>query len=349
MIRRRAFTVIELLVTIAIVGLLVSLIMPAIQQSRETARRSQCQHHLRQLGLAMHEHGSTFDRLPALGYMGLDSNGIVTPFFGWTLRILPHIEMGNLYRQWDFDKPLDDPANLTTASQPVPLFRCPSDPTVVGKRDLSYVVNGGFGWTIYLSGAIDCPIGYPSLNPIDINGNGIRCPPGLNGDGAVSDRDLLIRTGVFFLESWKVPGIERHHTLDTFYDGKSHTILLTENIRSGYDPLNPKASWATADPMSMGFFLPTDICNGGSCSPANFTQSVANGTNGINSGLNQAEGKAPWPSSLHVGGVNICLADGSVRFLSENISSNVYYALVTSQGSEFQGPMADQPSAMSNF
>lgn len=343
------FTIVELLVTLAVIALLVSLLMPAVQQAREAARKSECQSHLRQLGLAMHDHHGSFGRLPALGYMGLNSAGGVTPYFGWTLKILPHIEQGNLYRKWDFNLPLEDPGNLALASTAVPLFRCPSDPTLSGKGDLSYVVNGGIGWTISFAGANDCAIGYPSLNPIDLNGNGVRCPVMPSTDGAPSDRDLLIRTGAFFLESWKVPGIDRHHSLDTFLDGQTHTILATENIRAGYDPLNANASWATADPLRMGFFLTTEICNGGSCSPSNVSQSVANATNGINSGLNQSEGRAPWPSSLHHGGVNVCMADGSMRFLSENMSSIVYYALVTSQGSEWPGPMGDDPSSISEY
>ena len=338
----RGFTLIELLVTIVVISLLMALLMPAIQQSREAARRSQCQSNLRQLGLAMHQHDSNFNRLPALGYMGLDSTGAVAPFFGWPVLILPFIEQGNLYRQWDFKNPLTAPANEAAASTSLPLLRCPSDITVVGQGDLSYVVNAGFGWTTFLAGANDCPIGYPSLNPIDINGNGICCPVDPNGDGSPSDRDLLIRTGLFFLEVWNVPGVERHHSLNTILDGQTNTIMLTENIRTGYDPRNPTASWATADPLRMGFFLTTDICLGGSCSTANFSSAVANLTDGINSGLHQAEGQSPWPSSLHPGGVNVCLSDGSMRFLSENISSIVYYALITSQGSMFQAPLTDQ-------
>jgi prepilin-type N-terminal cleavage/methylation domain-containing protein/prepilin-type processing-associated H-X9-DG protein len=339
--QNRGFTIVELLVSLAIIALLMSMLMPAVQQGREAARKSQCQHNLRQLGLAMHHHASTFNRLPALGYMGVDSKGIVTPFFGWTVKILQQMEQDNLYRKWDFNQPLSDPANQAAAAYSVSLFRCPSDPTLLGNGDLSYVANGGYGWTVSLAGANDCAIGYPSLNPIDINGNGIRCPKVKTVDGNPSDSDLLIRTGMFFLESWQVPGVDRHHSLDTVLDGQTNTILLSENIRAGRDPLNPQASWATADPLRMGFFLPSDICNGGSCSDANMSQAVANSTNGINSGLGLAEGQAPWPSSLHASGVNVCMADGSIKFLSENISSIVYYALVTSQGSLFQGAKAD--------
>ena len=346
--QRDGFTIVELLVSLAIIALLMSLLMPAVQQGRESARKSQCQQNMRQLGLAMHNHASTYSQLPALGYMSLYGGGVL-PYFGWTVKILPELEQGNLYKKWDFNKPLIDPVNQEAARTSVALFRCPSDWTVLGGGDLSYVTNGGFGWTIALAGANDCAIGYPSLNPIDLNGNGVRCPLNPAADGTPSDRDMLIRTGMFFLESWNVPGVDRHHSLDTVVDGQTHTILLSENIRAGRDPLNPEASWATADPLRMGFFLSSDICNGGSCSDANMSQAISNGAHGINAGLDLAEGEAPWPSSMHHGGVNVCMADGTVKFLSENISSIVYYALVTSQGSLFDGAKADSSAGSGAF
>lgn len=346
---RSGFTLVEMLVVVAIIAVLASMLLPAMLMARESSRKTQCQNHLRQLGLAMQDHGGTFNRLPALGYMGFDQNKNVTAFFGWTVRILPHVEQGNFYQAWDFNKPLNDPGNQAIAAHSLPVFQCPSDTTTEGERDLSYVANGGFGWTIALSGANDCAISFPLLNPIDLNGNGTRCPPPPGTDGSPTDRELLIRTGVFFLESWNTKGVDRHHTLDTFVDGMTHTILLTENIRTGYDPFSPDVSWASADALRMGFFLPSDICYGGSCADINVSQAVANVSHGINSGLKEAEGQSPWPSSLHATGVNVCMADGSVRFLSENISSQVYYALVTSQGSLFNGALADSSAGMSGF
>lgn len=347
--QRGGFTLVELLVTVGIISVLVSILLPAVLMARESSRKSQCQNNLRQLGLAMHDHGTNFNRLPALGCMGFDSNKSVTTFFGWTVRILPHLEQGDLYRTWDFNKPYSDPGNQIAAAYSIPVFQCPSDTTTEGERDLSYVANGGFGWTIAQSGAIDCAISYPLLNPIDLNGNGTRCPPPPGTDGSPTDRELLIRTGVFFLESWNTKGVDRHHTLDTFVDGMTYTILLAENIRTGYDPFDTTASWASADALRMGFFMPSDVCNGGSCADANVSQGVANSTHGINSGLEEAEGQSPWPSSQHLQGVNVCMADGSVRFLSENISSTIYYALVTSQGSLFKGALADSSAGMNGF
>jgi prepilin-type N-terminal cleavage/methylation domain-containing protein/prepilin-type processing-associated H-X9-DG protein len=337
---RGAFTMIELIVVLAVIALLAALLLPAVQQSRESARRIQCVNNLRQLGLALHAHGTQFGRLPALGYMGLDSSGSVAPYFGWTVVILPHLEQGNRYQKWNLSKPLSDPNNQTIALTTLPVFVCPSDTSTTGKGDLSYVANAGLGWTIAFNGANDCPIGFPLLNPLD------RCPTSSGTDGFPSDQDLLAMTGVFFLESTGVPGVSRHHTLDTITDGLSNTVLLSENIRAGADPLNPLSSWATPDPLRTGFFLTSDICRGGSCSAANTSEAVANGlSGGINTGLARAEGEAPWPSSKHQGGVNVCLADGSVRFLSERVASIVYYAMVTSRGSDIRGALADDPGA----
>lgn len=174
--RQRAFTLLELLVVMAVISILISLLLPAVQLAREAARVAECRNNLRQIGLAMHLEEGMFKRLPASGYMGLDADGFVTPYFSWAVKILPHLEQSNRFGAWDFDKPLNDPANQSVALGVIPVYRCPSDITVGGVGDMSYVVNGGLGWTVSLEGANDCPVGFPLLGPMDLNGNGVGCP-----------------------------------------------------------------------------------------------------------------------------------------------------------------------------
>lgn len=93
---RRGFTLVELLVVIAIIGVLIALLLPAVQQAREAARRSQCLNHLKQLGLAVHNFHDTFNELPP--------SRINTNYLGWSALILPFMEQQNLYEQIDLTK-----------------------------------------------------------------------------------------------------------------------------------------------------------------------------------------------------------------------------------------------------
>lgn len=137
--RNKAFTLVELLVVIAIIGILVALLLPAVQAAREAARRSECTNKLKQLGLAMHNHHDTLRQLPA-GYTsqptsdGSVPSGVLidsstwdaAPGWGWGARLMPFIEEGNLFDQVDFDQPIWDPNHQLAIQQTVSSFLCPS-------------------------------------------------------------------------------------------------------------------------------------------------------------------------------------------------------------------------------
>src|SRR5262245_3709921 len=113
---RRAFTLVELLVVIAIIGVLVALLLPAVQAAREAARRAQCQNHLKQLGLGIHNCEDTFKSLP---HTRMDNR------YTWAVEIMPFIEQKNLFEQWNLTKSYytqTAPARLTA----VPIYFCPS-------------------------------------------------------------------------------------------------------------------------------------------------------------------------------------------------------------------------------
>ena len=244
--RQRAFTIIELIVAIAIISMLVALALPAIGRVRLAARRMQCQNNLRNLALGLTSFDTAQGRLPASGYI-YEVHGFVKKHHSWAISILPQIGEEALAGEWNLRRPIDSPVNAPLTLARIPVYICPSDitrsPKVNGGGDQSYVVNGGLGSTTVVNGVRDCAVD-PNGNILDLNGNGVECPPDPNTDGVPSDRDFFKATGLFFLENWNPGGTVRHYTLADVCDGLSHTFMVTENVRTGYDPDNG-GSWVS--------------------------------------------------------------------------------------------------------
>jgi prepilin-type N-terminal cleavage/methylation domain-containing protein len=137
---RTAFTLIELLVVIAIIGILMALLLPAVQSVREAARRTQCKNNLRQIALAAHSYESAFERLPS-GWMGDSATDL--PGWGWGCRLLPYMEQNNLYDLVDFNLAIDDPYHAMVVSASIPTFMCPTDPAPESIDVVPTVGNGG--------------------------------------------------------------------------------------------------------------------------------------------------------------------------------------------------------------
>ena len=123
---RPGFSLVELLVTIAIVGALVALLLPAVQAAREAVRRASCKNHLRQLGLAMHSYESAHGTLPA-GYEYQPHPAGNQRGYAWGALLLPHLELGNLYEEIEFAKAVFDNANIAPRTQHIALLLCPTD------------------------------------------------------------------------------------------------------------------------------------------------------------------------------------------------------------------------------
>ncbi len=128
--RRRGFTLIELLVVISIIGVLIALLLPAVQRAREAARRISCTNNLKQIGIAFHSYHDAHNRLP-IGYTF--TPGYIRGGFGWGAMILPEVEQEPLFDATNFSLPLWNESNTTTATTAVSFFLCPSDETSQGR------------------------------------------------------------------------------------------------------------------------------------------------------------------------------------------------------------------------
>ena len=126
--RHKGFTLIELLVVIAIIAVLIALLLPAVQQAREAARRTQCKNNLKQIGLGIHNYVSSFSHLP-MRHRHFDVSGsTLINSSGWSVQILPYMDQGNLYNQWNTNAPYYHPSNLTATATPLTVYQCPSSP-----------------------------------------------------------------------------------------------------------------------------------------------------------------------------------------------------------------------------
>jgi prepilin-type N-terminal cleavage/methylation domain-containing protein/prepilin-type processing-associated H-X9-DG protein len=129
---RRAFTLIELLVVIAIIGVLIALLLPAVQAAREAARRAQCTNNLKQIGLALHNYHDVRGRLPTSEF---HNNGSMPARWGWIPKILAQVEQDPVFRQLDFNIHGWQGGNYALISQKYAMFLCPSDPFADVKRE----------------------------------------------------------------------------------------------------------------------------------------------------------------------------------------------------------------------
>jgi prepilin-type N-terminal cleavage/methylation domain-containing protein/prepilin-type processing-associated H-X9-DG protein len=304
--RKAGFTLIELLVVIAIIAILVALLLPAVQQAREAARRTQCKNNLKQLGLALHNYHDLHNRFPIGAHAAWGQS--------WTWAILPQLEQAALFDvmptpvndsgRWG----ASDPRSLgliEMAQTPVPVFFCPSTPNgPIERRDINGLA--GRAMSTYLGNAGgDAQHDNLGANGMD-QSNGIFHAVRMNTSNPLG--------GTF--------------GLNDITDGASNTVLVGEaeyriDASQGCDICD----------RYLFYHMNFDSGNG-----SDFSEVLGSTFYPINTkAQNNSERECAF-GSYHVGGANILLADGSVTFVSENVDLvNIWQPLGSKGGGEVIG------------
>jgi prepilin-type N-terminal cleavage/methylation domain-containing protein/prepilin-type processing-associated H-X9-DG protein len=297
--RRYGFTLIELLVVIAIIAILIGLLLPAVQKVRESAARTQCANNLKQIGLALHNYHDTNRSLPP-GYFATmpyaDGATDTAPGWGWAAFILPDLEQDNLYRQLNFNQPVQKSADIATIAK---FYLCPSDIYPSSAFSLS----DGFGNTICVAG----PTSYTAC---------------VGGDE--SDTTGLTGQGVFFRNS--------QTRLTDITDGTSNTIMIGERAWSNANGVWAGAIPGAV--IRRGPFNPCQPVVPGAWYPAATLVLAHAHLNNALSDPDGSAGMDDF-SSRHTFGSNFLFADGSVRFL-RSVSSDNTDGSYTADGLNFQ-------------
>jgi len=304
--RRRGFTLVELLVVIAIIGVLIALLLPAVQAARAAARRTQCTNNLKQIGLGVQHYHDKYKVLPAGNITPGNCCGTLS-YTNWAIAILPYLELQTLYDRYEMrlvneDQPIL-PDGFCVVQQVIPVYRCPDDDT---------------------SDLLQRPASGPRVNK-DYRHGSYR---GITGIGA--------NAGYFDNDQWsgRIPESYRgplhtvgsrnliHEGLGSVRDGTSSTLLVGEYMTR--TTTNRGTFWGYSytcySLASVGFEARRYIADYNTC------KAIAgdDGENACKRGL----------GSFHTGGLHFLKCDGSVSFFSTTMDVSILAAMGTMDGQE---------------
>lgn len=339
---RPGFTLIELLVVIAIIGILISLLLPAVQKTREAAARVRCQNNLKQIGLGLHQYHDANDSFPsayltenpsvsgtAFGVSYPDENKNGPSGFAWGTLLLPFLEQDVVYRQFDLSQPCWAPVNAPAAATKLSVFLCPS------------AAGGSKGFVVqrYTAGTNQDPENPVPFSPTIffahshyVTNAGINQPWGRTPAWSYD-----------FTVPEPIPGVGFAPIDGPFYrnsqtrathvkDGLSTTIFIGEHSSSLSDKTWVGVVPWSCTPPKPGW--PSDPNSGGCLVGVHSGPDLHDHPQVIIHAPNHPFGHTDEMLADHPGGCNILFGDGSVRFLSQTIDPNIFVALSTRNGGE---------------
>jgi prepilin-type N-terminal cleavage/methylation domain-containing protein/prepilin-type processing-associated H-X9-DG protein len=313
--RRRGFTILELLVVIAIIGMLVALLLPAIQMAREAGRRATCWNNLKQLAIAAHHYDDVYNRFPTGARPTIDVGG--RPIGGTNLwvALLPYLEQDNLYNQWNYDDNRYNVAGGRNAiqAQIIEVLICPSDRLPQSVVHHTAATAPPWSWGFYGLSSYGGSAGNRSMPP--------GPPPAFRG---------ISRDGIYFIDSC----VRSRDVID----GHSNTILFGERYHHDpdYDLRQPVVLPGIAPIAEIGKWGMV-AGPGGQAVMGNVTLHTAVPINyrmPSNGSLEDLNNRNCAFGSGHPGGANFAFADGSVRFVRDSIALDTLQALSTRGGGE---------------
>ncbi|PQO43072.1 DUF1559 domain-containing protein [Blastopirellula marina] len=306
---RHGFTLVELLVVIAIIGVLIALLLPAVQQAREAARRMQCTNNMKQLGLAIHNYHDVLGCVPVIGSLG--GSPVSAPERSAFVALLPYLEQGNLEDQYNYNQPWHHADNLPIAAQVPETLVCPSAPgggeqTIAGTATSCYA---------YCYAPFNAAQQYNAPGKAFFQYNDKIAFRDVT-DGLTNTICLFESAGRahWWVKNQQQPGGASTPTLYSGYGtsyGEEREAWTSHVLGTYFAPvLVTPAATAGAEP-TVTLFAGSEVMN------------VTNLYSG--------------PYSFHPGGINILLGDGSVRFIPDTINLDTLWAMTSCGGGEVVG------------
>lgn len=341
---KNGFTLVELLVVIAIIGILISMLLPAVQSVRAAARRAVCSNHLKQIGLSFHNYESALQKFPVnqIGPGASNgSGGFSTGYYSWLVPLLPHLEQNNLYQSFDLTINNGDGSgyrvsqshrNAAAVSSLVPTFMCPDDTPNLNNAVILGSANpapgsyaGNAGWPSYATGfdgerstpgaangaiALNHPsaqIAWHDPEPI-----GFRAIfDGSSNTALASER--LIQQGNSASEiNLAEKSLRSLHLLERFETLSRIDQQFSNSHSHVFESAHIGRSWSSGYPLAAPTYLHVKTPNG---EIGHYNTSVSQGDFVVTA------------SSHHVGGVNLVMLDGSVRFVDDGIDRQTWWAI----------------------
>ena len=312
---RHGFTLVELLVVIAIIGTLVGLLLPAVQEAREAARLTSCSNNLKQLGVAMHNHHDTKQRLPPSGAADTTPFGSATTATwasSWLVYLLPFMEEQQMYNAWKFDGSGYAITPTAATNAPMPGLRCPSSGLPQWRSyDTTKIARSAY---VPISGAVNGLITSPTYNE--------------TRTGNATGGSINSRGGMMFQNS--------KLRFKDCLDGTSKMLIVGEQSDFLTDSSGTQRSWQASSAFGWGL----GANNAGATGDAYNSHTIRHpinqktGWDGATFGVGGGFGTSGWPSNIplnaaHPGGVMGLLLDGSVRFFADATSLQTLAQMAT--------------------